>query len=467
MQANTESLNDGEQNIPADGLPPRERARAMLSVCIGVGMASLDTAIANTALPAMAEQLHATPAASVWIINIYHLAMVATLLPLAAWSEIVGYRRMCIAGVALFTLASLACALAWSLPALVAARLLQGLGASALMSVNGALLRVIYPARLRGRGFGTNALVVAVGFALGPSVASMILSLWSWPWLFAINVPLGVIAVVLGVRVLPRTVRHAGSFDVMAALYTMGAFGLLILALSDAAHLAPAPATIAEFVLAGVFFVLLLRREAGKKAPILPTDLFRRAPFALSSLTAVCTFACQSLAFVSLPFYFETVLHRSPVETGFLMTPWAVFVGIMAPIAGRLSDRHSPGLLGGIGLAALAAGMVSLYFLPLQSTAFDISWRMAVCGVGFGFFQAPNLKAIMGSAPPHRSGGASGIVAISRLSGQSIGAALVALCLSLSAVQGASHALLLGALFATLASIASFSRLFVTTPAMD
>lgn len=467
MQENKVSLSNKDKQLHADGLPPGERGWAMLSLSIGVGMASLDTAIANTALPAMAAQLHATPAASVWIINIYHLAMVATLLPFAAWSEIVGYRRMCIAGVALFTIASLACAMAWSLPALIIARLFQGLGASALMSVNGALLRMIYPANLRGRGFGTNALVVAIGFSLGPSVASIILSVWSWPWLFAINVPLGVVAVLLGLRVLPSTWSHRGIVDVMAALYTMGAFGLLILALSDAAHLAPISTIGIEFGLAATFFVLLLRREAGKKAPILPTDLFRRPAFALSSLTAVCTFACQSLAFVSLPFYFETVLNRSPVETGFLMTPWAVFVGMMAPIAGRLSDRYAPGLLGGIGLSVLAAGMVSLYLLPPHSTALDIGWRMAVCGIGFGFFQAPNLKAIMGSAPPHRSGGASGIIAISRLTGQALGAALVALCLSLSHHQGSSYALLLGALFASIACIVSFSRLFVTSTVLD
>lgn len=439
----------------------------MLSISLGVGMASLDTAIANTALPAMAEQLHATPAASVWIINIYHLAMVATLLPFAAWSEKVGYRRMCIAGVAVFTLASLACALAWSLPTLVAARLLQGLGASALMSVNGALLRSIYPAHLRGRGFGTNALVVAVGFAMGPSLASIILSLWSWPWLFAINVPVGFVAVALGLRTLPRTKHHGASVDVLAAFYAMGAFGLLILALSDAAHLAPLSTTLVEAVFAILFFALLLRREAGKKAPILPTDLFRRPMFALSSITAVGTFACQSLAFVSLPFYFEAALQRSPVETGFLMTPWPVFVGIMAPIAGRLSDRYSSGLLGGIGLAVLAAGMVSLYLLPPHSTGLDIGWRMAACGMGFGFFQAPNLKAIMGSAPPHRSGGASGIIAISRLTGQSIGAALVALCLSLSSAQGARQALLLGACAAAFACTASLARLLVRTLPAD
>ena len=316
MQADTNRPSASETDILGDGLPPRARAWAMLSISIGVGMASLDTAIANTALPAMAAQLHATPAASVWIINIYHLAMVATLLPFAAWSEIVGYRRMCIAGIALFTMASLACAMAGTLPALVTARLFQGLGASALMSVNGALLRLIYPAHLRGRGFGTNALVVAIGFSLGPSLASMILSWWSWPWLFAINVPLGVVAVVLGLRVLPRTTPHRSRVDVMAALYAMGAFGLLILALSDAAHLAPLPTILIEFGLASMFLLLLLRREAGKTAPILPTDLFRRATFALSSLTAVCTFACQSLAFVSLPVYQGVVQKASAFMPG-------------------------------------------------------------------------------------------------------------------------------------------------------
>lgn len=145
----------------SDGLPPDARRWAMLSVAIGVGMASLDTAIANTALPAIAEQLSATPAASVWIINAYQLAMVATLLPFAALGETIGYRRVCIGGLALFTLASLACALAWSLPSLVIARLFQGVGASAMMAVNTAMLRAIYPLRLQGRGFGANALVVA------------------------------------------------------------------------------------------------------------------------------------------------------------------------------------------------------------------------------------------------------------------------------------------------------------------
>ncbi|WP_295991083.1 MFS transporter [Rugamonas sp.] len=448
-------------DAPGDGLPPDARRWAILSVAIGVGMASLDTAIANTALPAIAAQLHTTPAASVWIVNVYQLAMVATLLPFAALGEIIGYRRVCLAGLLLFTAASLACAMAWSLPSLVVARLFQGVGAAAIMGVNSAMLGVIYPKRLLGRGFGTNALVVAVAFAVGPTAASLILATATWPWLFAINVPLGVVAVMLGRRVLPLTPRASHHVDGLTALFNVGAFGLLILAAGEGAHLASMTTLLPELLGSAIFFALLLRRQRGHAAPMLPVDLFKRPLFALSALTSVCTFAAQGLAFVSLPFYFETTLGRSPIETGFLMTPWAVLVAIMAPIAGRLSDRYSPGLLGGIGLAALSGGLVTMILMPAHPSVFDIGWRMAVCGVGFGFFQAPNLKAIMGSAPPERSGGASGIVATARLIGQSSGAALVAYCFTLSSTRGTTYALVLAASVSAIACVASFSRLFV------
>ncbi|MBV7535174.1 MFS transporter [Duganella sp. sic0402] len=444
-----------------DGLPPDARRLAMLSVAIGVGMASLDTAIANTALPAIADQLHTTPAASVWIVNVYQLAMVATLLPFAALGEVIGYRRVCIFGLALFTAASLACALAWSLPSLVAARLLQGIGGAAMMGVNTAMVRTIFPAKLHGHGFGLNSLVVAVSFAVGPTAASLILAVASWEWLFAINVPLGVAAVLLARRALPSSPRASHKIDTPTAVLNVLAFGLLILTFGDAAHQEGWRRLLPEILATLFFFALLLRRQAGHAAPMLPVDLFKRPLFALSSLTAACTFATQGLAFVSLPFYFEHTLGRSPVETGFLMTPWAVLVAVMAPIAGKLSDRYPPGALGGIGLALLSSGMVSLLMLPDQPTFFDIGWRMAWCGIGFGFFQAPNLKAIMGSAPPSRAGGASGVVATSRLIGQATGAALVAYCFTISATRGTSYALVLGAVFAGVACIASFARLAV------
>ena len=447
-----------------DGLPPERRRWAAAAIFTALAMASLDTAIANIALPAIAADLHVSPAEVVWVVNVYQIALVATLLPLGALGEIVGHQRIYLGGLLLFTLASLGCACAWSLESLLVARTLQGLGASGVMSVNTALVRFVYPSRQLGRGFGHNALVVAIAFTLGPTIASSILALGPWPWLFAVNLPFGLIALAIGLKTLPSTPRATHAFDFTGAALATACLGLFIIGIGSAAH-QTAPAVVGiEIVAALAFGWLLTRRHLDHPAPMLPIDLFRRPIFALSAATAVCSFAVQGLAFVSLPFYFEDVLHRSQVETGFFLTPWPLVVGIMAPIGGRLSDRYPAGILGGVGLALLAFGMVLLATLPTEPSIANIVWRMVICGIGFGFFQTPNMKALMSSAPPHRSGSASGIVATARLTGQTIGAALAALCFALAGHDGAALALALGAGFAALGSVMSFLRLAVGTP---
>lgn len=465
-QPSTSGTSDPAHHIviAGEGLPPEQRGRAILALGIAVGLATLDTAIANTALPAMALDLNTTPAASVWIVTAYQLAMMVALLPLAALGEIVGYRRIYIWGLVLFTAASLLCAVAWSLPTLVMARFLQGLGGAGIMSVNTALIRFIYPTRSLGRGVGLNTLIVAIAFTVGPSVASGILAIAPWPWLFAVNVPLGVAAVILALPSLPHTALSTHAFDLRSAVLNAAAFGLLILAIGEGAHQAEASVVGLELGAAIVCGLFLLKRELSHPAPMLPVDLFRHPMFTLSAITAVCSFAAQGLAFVSLPFFFHHDLGRSQVEIGLLMTPWPVAEAIMAPIAGRLSDRYPVGILGGVGLALLCAGLLSMTFMPAAPTVWEISWRMLLCGMGFGFFQSPNLKALMTSAPPHRSGGASGIVATARLLGQSVGAALVALCFNLSETQGSRFALGFGAAFAGVACIASFLRLLTSNP---
>ncbi len=445
--------------IPADGLQGTRLAAAVAAVVLAIFLAAMDISIANTALPTIAQDLAASPADSVWVVNAYQLAVVATLLPFASIGEIAGYRRVYTWGLAVFTAASVACALCDTLPALTAARIAQGLGASGIMSVNTALIRFIYPARSLGKGYGMNALTVAVSTAIGPTVAAGILSVASWQWLFAINLPIGLFALALGLRALPETALGSHRFDAASAALNACAFGCLVLGITQAAHSAPAMATLPWLAAAGISFVLLLRRQSGQAAPMLPLDLYRIPMFALSSATAFCSFAAQGIGVIALPFYFQSVLGLSAVETGVLLTPWPAMTAVMAPIAGRLSDRYPPAVLGGIGLGAFALGLALTAALPEHPGTWGITWRMLLCGTGFGFFQSPNQRAIMASAPPARSGGASGIVATSRLVGQSIGSALVALCLGLSVVYGPSLALALAALFAATGALVSLSRL--------
>jgi DHA2 family multidrug resistance protein-like MFS transporter len=442
-----------------DGLPSHKRLPAIIAISLGIGMATLDTAIVNTALPTLAEGIGTDSASVIWVVNAYQLAIIAAVLPFASLGDVLGHRRVYLGGFLLFIVSSLFCGLAGSLVTLTAARVVQGLGAAAIMSVNTALLRHIYPSRMLGRGLGYNSLVVGLAFTLGPTVASGILSVATWHWLYLINVPLGLLGLALGMRALPVIPMTGHAFDRFAALLCAGLFALLVLGLGTAVHGAEGLLTLALIAVALACGVLLIRRQAGHPAPMLALDLFKRPVFALSSLTAICAFSAQGLAFVSLPFLLQAVLGHSQVATGFLMTPWPAVVAVMALVAGRLADRVSLGMLCGIGLLMLSVGMAALATLGDGATAFEIGWRMALCGAGFGFFQSPNLKALMTSAPLARSGGASGIVAISRLLGQTLGASLVALCFHLSLNSGPQFALWLGCAFALVGSVASGLRL--------
>jgi DHA2 family multidrug resistance protein-like MFS transporter len=451
-----------EENKNEQGLGPRGRS-ALIAVLMGVMLSTLDTAIANVALPTIAADLHSPAAAAIWVINAYQLAVVATMLPFAALGDGIGPRRVFLGGLVLFTAASGLCMAAGTVELLAAARAFQGIGAGAMMSVNIALIRQIYPPSQLGRGVGMNALVGSIGFVIGPTVASLLLTAASWPWLFGINVPLGALAIACAWPTLPSSPPRPHGFDVITAALTATSFAALIFALGSMAQLASWAQVLPAVALTLVSGAALLYRERGHATPMFPLDLLRRPMFSLSAVTAICAFATQGLAFVSLPFYFEQALHRDAAHAGYLMSAWPVVVALAAPLAGRLSDRHPPGLLGGIGLALLAAGMCGLALLPAEPPMPLLVLWMALCGAGFGFFQAPNLKALMSSAPPHRSGGASGVIGVVRLLGQASGAALVALCFHLAGLQhGPVAALALGGVTAGLAALSSFARLRVS-----
>ncbi len=424
-----------------DGLENPQRLLALATLGMATAMAVLDGAIVNVALPIMAHELTVAPATSVWIVNAFQLAVTISLLPLSALGDTLGYRRVYWPGLALFTLSSLACALSPSFTTLVAARAMQGLGAAGIMSVNIALVRFIYPSSRLGQGVANIAVIVAVSSAASPSVAAAVLSVASWRWLFLINVPIGIVALAIAARTLPATPRAARSVDPISVALNALTFGLLIAGVDDIGEAGSLWIPAAELAGAAAFGFVFLGRQLGQATPLLPVDLLRLPIFSLSLATSIFSFAAQSLVFVALPFFFEDTLHRSAAATGLMMTPWPLATAVIAPIAGRLADRLVPALLGSAGLVVMGAGLALMALDVGNPSLPSLVWRLAVCGLGFGFFQSPNNRIIIGSAPPERSGGASGLQSTGRLIGQSLGAALMAVAFGRAPEHATSIAL--------------------------
>jgi len=441
-----------------DGLPLPRRYWAIAAIALGIAMSVLDSTIVNVALPTIARDFRATAAASIWVINAYQLAILLVLLPFASLGEIIGYRRVSQAGLAIFTIASLGCAFAPNLLALSLARVVQGIGAAGIMSVNGALVRHTYPHRSLGRALGINAFVVATAAAVGPTIASGVLAVTNWRWLFGINVPLGAAAIAIALWALPDSERTPRRLNIAGAALYAAAMGLLLTGLQTLAHRAAVLLALAQVGVGAVFAWLLVRHERPRAAPLVPFDLLRIRSFTLSVLTSMCSFSAQMAALVALPFEIQRLGH-SAVETGLFITPWPLALAFAAPLAGRLADRYPAGLLGGIGLFTLAAGLTLLVLYPVTGDASGVLWRMALCGAGFGFFQAPNNRAIMGAAPRRRSGSAGGMLAAARLIGQTVGAAAVAILFHAYGEAGSSYALMLAALLALTGAAISLLRL--------
>ena len=325
---------------PADGLPMPQRLGAILAVAFGVSLSVIDGTVANVALPTIGQQLGISAADSIWIVNAYQLAIMVSLLSLSALGDVVGYRKVYIGGLMLFTVASVGCSLSGSLQALVLARVMQGFGAAAITSVNTSLIRFIYPKARLGRGMGVNATVVATSSVAGPTLAAGILSAADWPWLFAVNVPIGLAALALSRRFLPenpvRVREHR--FDWRDAVMNALTFGLMMASVEGFSHgLDPRVLSlgVAALIVVGFFFI---RGQLREPYPILPFDLLRIPIFSVSVATSVCSFLGQMLAMVALPFYLQQACGYNDVETGLLLTAWPAVIMVVAPAAGPRGD---------------------------------------------------------------------------------------------------------------------------------
>lgn len=454
-------------HIPAgDGLPMPRRLGAILAVSVSIGISVLDVTIANAALPTIAADLAVSKASSIWIVNAYQIATMVTLLSLAALGEIVGYRKIYLLGLSLFTVASVGCALSPTLPMLVFSRIVQGLGGAALCSINTTLIRLIYPKNQLGRGMGINATVVALSSVAGPTVAAAILAVASWQWLFAINVPICLVAFALSRRFLPDNPEGLPKrrFDRRDGLLNALAFALLLATVEAVSHFAPLPLIAATAAATVAVWTLYVRRQLHETYPLLPFDLLRIPLFAVSVLTSICSFLGQMAALIALPFFLQHTYGFDAVRTGLLLTAWPAVIVVVAPLAGWLVERVHAGLLGGVGLSVMAIGALLLAGSPAEASVGDLVWRMVLCGAGFALFQSPNNSVLIASAPPARSGAASGMLATARLTGQTVGAASMALLFHCLGDEAPRAAMLLAAAFAATAAVVSFARLRLPLP---
>ena len=433
------------------------RMTAIVAVLSAVVLAVLDAAIAIVALPSIAQSLQVSPAASVWIITAYQTALVMGLLPCAALGESLGYRRVFTGGVVLFTTASALCAFAPSLPWLVAARLLQGLGGAATMALAIALLRQVVPHGQLGAAIGWNALAVALSAAAGPMIGAAILAFGSWPWLFALNLPLGAL-VLLASRALPVVPGTGRPLDGLSVAINAGAFAALVL---GAEAVIGAPALAAALVAAATLGVIaLVRREMPKAAPLIPVDLLRSDSFRISVIASVCCFAGVTMGLLALPFYLQHALGQGTLTAGLYMTPWPLMVALAAPAAGRLADRMSTAALCAAGGACLAVGLAAASLWPLNGDPLPLVPITMLCGVGFGLFQVSNNRNMFLSAPLERSGAAGGMQGTARLTGQTAGGVIMSLLFSLVSPDAAPRVgLAIAAVLTLVAGIVSTLRM--------
>jgi MFS transporter, DHA2 family, multidrug resistance protein len=466
---------------PAEGLPNPERRRAYIALAAATSMAVLDGTIANVALPTIAREMNVSPSMSIWVVNGFQVALTASLFTWSSFGQAQGLARAWRYALALFTAGSLLCALSHALPLLIAARVVQGIGAGGILGLSSALLRTVFPRELLGRALGINALVIGISVASGPTIGGLILAVAPWPWLFLINVPFGIVVVVMAARVLPGTPGHGGKLHVPSIVSSAVGFALLVRGIDGFGHGDSHALIAGELIVGGASFGWFLARQRNLEKPMFAVKLYRRPLFALASLSAALAYCASALAIVTLPFFFQVVMGATPLQSGLLMTSWPLTMGLTANISGRLADRYPAAILSTIGLGMVATGLVLYAMLPLHASSLEIVLHGALCGFGVGLFQPPNSRELMGNAPREQTASASAIMAATRVGGQTCGAAAASIIFAafaatldvrgLAALTRAHNAitaaLLIAATIAFTAAIASSTRLWVirTRPA--
>lgn len=414
---------------PIDDLKKAKAPRKwtiLLTVGFGTFMATLDGSIVNIALPTIRKELNAGEHVE-WIILSYLLVTTSTLLIMGRLSDMFGRKRIYMMGFSVFVLGSFLCGLSWDIWSLVGFRLVQGLGASMIFAIGPAIISDAFLPNERGKALGLLGTVVAAGSSTGPVAGGLLLQHFGWSSIFYINVPIGLMAVWVAYKVLPKspkTVRQ--HFDIPgAALFLVGVTSLLTgvdLGAERSRWGDPFVILLIATGLCLLLFFILWERKA--RSPMLSLSLFKIKPFSSALSAAGLGFVASGAHIYVIPFYLQLILSLSPQDAGLIMLAGPLTLSVAAPIGGYLSDKISTRWIASAGLVCTATGYFLFSFLQPDWTWHDVVWRSAIVSLGFGFFQSPNSSSALNASPVTDRGVASSLVAFMRNLGLVLGIAL-------------------------------------------
>jgi EmrB/QacA subfamily drug resistance transporter len=405
----------------------------MLNVSIGVYMSTLDASIVNISLPTIVHSLNTNLAAVAWVVMAYLIIITGCLLIMGKLADLLGQRKVYLFGLITFTVGSALCGFSPAIYFLIGSRVLQGLGASALMAIAPAILTTAFREEERGQALGMLGSVVSAGFLTGPLLGGFLVEHLGWRSIFFINLPIGAIGIFLSSKVLeksesPMKVR----IDLWGAFLLFFFITSLLLFLNRVGHgLSPLLwgwLFVSLFCL-GLFIVVELRSSS----PLVDFHIFRRRLFISSLGASLLSFWMSGAHTFVAPFFLQNILGYSPSKVGMLIFPVALTGMIMAPLGGRLSDRIGVKIPTTIGLTLTSLTIFSFAFLKTPVSNYDILWRQIVLGIGIGLFNPANNSAIIGSLPRERVGLASSLAALSRNLGIVVGVAFAEMVIALRA----------------------------------